>query len=138
RPLLLRRRAGRPQLTRDPLGFTRSPGVQPESSIMRRLASSIAIVFLCARTAEAQDIVALRSATVIDGTSASPRERTTILIRGEGIVAVGPDGRVPIPPQATVLDATGRWVIPGLVRSEERRVGKECSARRGWEQLERE
>ena len=82
---------------------------------MRRLASSIAIVFLCARTAEAQDIVALRSATVIDGTSASPRERTTILIRGERIVAVGPDGRVPIPPQATVLDATGRWVIPGLV-----------------------
>ncbi len=83
---------------------------------MRCLASSIAILLLCARTAGAQDILlVLRSATVIDGTSASPRERITILIRGERIVTVGPDGRVPIPPQATVLDATGRWVIPGLV-----------------------
>ena len=82
---------------------------------MRRLGSSIAILLLCATTAGAQDVLALRSATVIDGTSASPRERITILIRGERIVAVGPDGRVPIPPEATVLDATGRWVIPGLV-----------------------
>ena len=82
---------------------------------MRRLGSSIAILLLCATTARAQDVLALRSATVIDSTSASPRERITILIRGERIVAVGPDGRVPIPPEATVLDATGRWVIPGLV-----------------------
>jgi imidazolonepropionase-like amidohydrolase len=82
---------------------------------MRRLASSIAILLLCARTAGAQDVLVLRSATVIDGTSASPRERITILIRGERIAAVGPDDQVPIPPQATVLDATGQWVIPGLV-----------------------
>ncbi len=82
---------------------------------MRCLASSVAILLLCAGTAGAQDVLVLRSATVIDGTSASPRERITILIRGERIVTVSPDGRVPIPPQATVLDATGRWVIPGLV-----------------------
>src|SRR6266513_1545635 len=100
---------------RDPLGLTRSPGGRHRRLMMRRLGSSIAILLLCATTAGAQDVLALRSATVIDGTSASPRERITILIRGERIVAVGPDGRVPIPPEATVLDATGRWVIPGLV-----------------------
>src|SRR6266513_1959419 len=55
---------------RDPLGLTRSPGGRHRRLMMRRLASSIAILLLCATTAGAQDVLALRSATVIDGTSA--------------------------------------------------------------------
>jgi hypothetical protein len=36
----------------------------------------------------------------------------TVLVRGDRIVAVGPN--VVLPRDATVIDLTGRWVIPGL------------------------
>lgn len=40
---------------------------------------------------------------------------STILIRGQRIVAVGPSGSTKAPRGATVIDGKGRWVIPGLV-----------------------
>jgi imidazolonepropionase-like amidohydrolase len=39
----------------------------------------------------------------------------TILVRGNRIEAVGPRASTPVPPGARVIDATGRWVIPGLI-----------------------
>lgn len=82
---------------------------------MCRIASWMGVLLLCAGAAGAQDVLVLRSATLIDGTGASPRERITVLIHGERIVTVGPDARVAIPRGATVLDAAGRWVTPGLI-----------------------
>jgi hypothetical protein len=38
----------------------------------------------------------------------------TVLIRGARIAEVGPTGTVAVPPDARVLDATGRYLIPGL------------------------
>ncbi|MFN7146918.1 MAG: amidohydrolase family protein, partial [Myxococcota bacterium] len=39
----------------------------------------------------------------------------TVLLRGERIVAVGPSHAVDVPATATVVDVSGRWVLPGLV-----------------------
>ncbi|GAA3470585.1 amidohydrolase family protein [Nonomuraea roseola] len=58
--------------------------------------------------------VALTHATVIDATGAPPRPDTTVLITGERISMIGPSDRVPLPAGATVLDLTGKHVIPGL------------------------
>jgi imidazolonepropionase-like amidohydrolase len=41
-------------------------------------------------------------------------EDHTVVVEGERIVAVGPAGQVEIPEGATVVDGTGRWLIPGL------------------------
>ncbi|MGH9383757.1 MAG: amidohydrolase family protein [Vicinamibacterales bacterium] len=60
-------------------------------------------------------IVALTHTRVIDGTGAAARENQTVVIRGGSIAAVGDDGRVVIPDGATVIDLTGKSVIPGLV-----------------------
>jgi imidazolonepropionase-like amidohydrolase len=60
-------------------------------------------------------VLALTNARVIDGTGAPPREAQTILVKGRNIVAVGATPAVEVPPGATVLDLTGRTVIPGLV-----------------------
>jgi cytosine/adenosine deaminase-related metal-dependent hydrolase len=38
----------------------------------------------------------------------------TVVVDGKRIAAVGPDGKVTIPPGAEVIDATGRTVVPGL------------------------
>lgn len=55
---------------------------------------------------------AIVGATVIDGTGAPPIEAGVVLIEGERIAAVG---RIPVPPQAAIVDATGRFLLPGLI-----------------------
>ena len=56
----------------------------------------------------------LTGATLIDGTGAPPRAGTSILVRDGRIAAVTPDGDLEPPEGATVLDAAGKYVIPGL------------------------
>ncbi len=58
--------------------------------------------------------IVLRHVRVIDGTGAPPLEDRTVIIEAGKIKAVtGPDARVP--GGATILDMTGRTVIPGIV-----------------------
>lgn len=63
---------------------------------------------------ESQQDLAIVHATVIDGTDAPPFDDATILVRGNRIVRVGPASGVAVPDTARVIDATGRFVIPGL------------------------
>jgi len=58
-------------------------------------------------------VIALTHVRVIDGTGAPSRADQTLVIRDGLIAAVGPN--VAIPEGATVIDATGKSVIPGLV-----------------------
>ena len=58
--------------------------------------------------------VAIVGATLIDGTGAAPRASTTLLLRGDRIVAIGTTGDLAVPTGAHVIDATGKTVIPGL------------------------
>jgi imidazolonepropionase-like amidohydrolase len=58
--------------------------------------------------------LAVTHATVIDGTGAPARTGMTILIADGLVTAVGADAELPPPAGATVLDATGKTVIPGL------------------------
>ncbi len=60
-------------------------------------------------------VVALTHVRVIDGTGAAPREDQTIVIRDGNIAALGDAPRTATPPGATVLDLSGKTVIPGLV-----------------------
>jgi imidazolonepropionase-like amidohydrolase len=60
-------------------------------------------------------VVALTHARVIDGTGGQARENQTLVIRDGSIAAVGDDGGVAVPEGATVVDLTGKSVIPGLV-----------------------
>jgi hypothetical protein len=53
-------------------------------------------------------------ATVIDGTGAAARPNQTVVLSGSRITAVGSSSSVPIPQGARTIDATGRFLIPGL------------------------
>jgi len=59
--------------------------------------------------------VAITNARLIDGTGADPLEGATLLLEGERITAVGAGGTIGIPQSATVLDAAGMTVLPGLI-----------------------
>lgn len=54
------------------------------------------------------------NANVIDLRSGSVLERQTVLVRGDTIVAAGPAGQVELPDGVERVDATGRYVLPGL------------------------
>src|SRR5262245_23495148 len=58
-------------------------------------------------------VVALTHVRVIDGTGAPARADQTVLIREENIAAIG--SNVAVPEGATVIDGTGKSVMPGLV-----------------------
>lgn len=56
----------------------------------------------------------ITGATLIDGTGGAPREFTTIVIRDGRIEAVVPDRETNVRLKANSIDATGKYVIPGL------------------------
>jgi imidazolonepropionase-like amidohydrolase len=60
-------------------------------------------------------ILVLTHVRVIDGTGAPAREDQTIIVRNGNIASVGPAASTTPPPNAQVIDLTGKSVIPGLV-----------------------
>jgi imidazolonepropionase-like amidohydrolase len=52
--------------------------------------------------------------TVIDATGALPMPDMTVVITGDRITEVGRSGRVTVPRGARVMNATGKYLIPGL------------------------
>lgn len=60
------------------------------------------------------DALAITHITVIDCTGAQPRANTTVLISGGKIAMIGPSDTIAIPSAARVIDATGKFLIPGL------------------------
>ena len=58
---------------------------------------------------------AITGVQVVDGTGAAPRAGQTVVISGERILAVGPDGEVEVPADAERIDGAGHTLVPGLV-----------------------
>jgi imidazolonepropionase-like amidohydrolase len=93
----------------------------------------VAVLALCGATSRVQAQAAadaplvLLHATVIDGTGAPPEAGTTVVIGGDRIRSVYPDGSRPVPKGARVEDLAGRWVIPGLIDAHVHITGGERS-----------
>src|SRR5690349_727612 len=73
--------------------------------------AALMVAAVCARAAD----LAIVGATVVHPELEAPVVSTTqtVVIRGDRIIGVERDA--PIPPGATVIDAHGKWIIPGLV-----------------------
>lgn len=65
------------------------------------------------RTAQNSSIV-FNHVTVIDVTGAPSKSDMTVIITGNRISAIGKTGKVRAPKNAQVVDATGKFLIPGL------------------------
>ncbi len=84
---------------------------------MRRILGLTAVaVFLTCSVPHAQTgLMAIVGARLIDGTGAAPIDDAVVVVDGVRIRAAGPRGRLRIPSEATIVDATGKVLIPGLV-----------------------
>jgi imidazolonepropionase-like amidohydrolase len=58
--------------------------------------------------------LAIEGARLFDPETRTVRPHTTVVISGNRIQAVGPDGEVPVPAGAEVVDAHGKTLLPGL------------------------
>lgn len=76
------------------------------SSAAALLAASASVPVLAAD-------VAFTNATVVIGDGSAPIEHGTVVLRDGKVLSAG--ANVPVPAGATVVDAAGKWVTPGLV-----------------------
>src|SRR5687768_215312 len=89
---------------------------------MRRKTLSLctALVVALAAVPQAQrgatgPVTAIVGARLVDGTGAAVVNDSVILVSGDRITAAGPRARVPVPQGATVVNASGKTVMPGLI-----------------------
>ena len=70
---------------------------------------------LTAATAPKQaGTIAFVGGTLVDGTGGAPVADATVVVSGDRIVAAGPSAKVMAPKGATVVDARGKTILPGL------------------------
>ena len=85
---------------------------------MRRtgILSILAAALFFTETATAQ-VTVLTHATVIDGAGAAPQKDVTIVMENGRIRDMGPSSKIPTPAGATVLDVTGKFIVPGIINA---------------------
>ena len=69
------------------------------------------------RSVDAQQPQALviQGGTLIDGNGGAPVPNSVIVVQGNRIAAVGRAGQVQVPAGATIINAVGKWITPGLI-----------------------
>ncbi len=65
--------------------------------------------------AQGQGALVIQGGTLIDGLGGAPLPNSVIVIQGNRITAVGSAAQVQIPADARVVNAAGKWIIPGLI-----------------------
>jgi len=83
----------------------------------RSLLVVCAAVLACVVAVNAQQqpqTLVIQGGTVIDGNGGTPVANSVIVIQGNQITAVGTAGQVQAPAGAQVINAAGKWVVPGL------------------------
>ena len=85
----------------------------------RVIALTCALAFLCPGTPQAQAPrrLALVGGMLLTGYDIPPIHHAAIVIEGHAIVAAGPASEVNIPRDATVIDTSGRTMLPGLIET---------------------
>ena len=88
-----------------------------KSSLAALVAALLAMV--AAGPAGAQNAAALviDGGTLIDGNGGAPVQNSVIVITGNRISGVGRKGQVSVPANAQVINAAGKFIIPGLIDS---------------------
>src|SRR5436190_3216208 len=78
--------------------------------------AAILLIVLTVLPVLAQErVTAITGAMLIDGNGGPALANSTVIIRGARIAAAGSRASTPIPAGATVIDATGRYLVPGLI-----------------------
>ena len=72
-------------------------------------------LFLCSAAQAQQNALVIQGGTLVDGNGGAPVPNSVVVIQGNRITAVGVAGQVQVPAGAQVINATGKWITPGLI-----------------------
>lgn len=75
----------------------------------------VCIFLMLSGMVNAAESIALRGATLIDGTGAPPLENSVILIEGNEFARVGSGNGMSIPEGVRTVDLEGKYIIPGMM-----------------------
>ena len=75
---------------------------------------TILLLLAQAKPNRTQASIVFTHATVIDVTGSPPKRDTTVVITGDRISAIGDSASISLPGDAQVVDANGKFLIPGL------------------------
>jgi len=84
---------------------------------MAVVAATALAIGLTAHAQGQQQVLVIQGGTLIDGNGGAPVPNSVIVIQGNRITAAGRAGAVQVPAGATVINATGKWITPGLIDS---------------------
>jgi imidazolonepropionase-like amidohydrolase len=90
------------------------PGSILLSALKRRWIPAFAGMTIMLATAAGAETFAITGGTVALGDGSQPIQNGVVVVRDGRIVAAG-DIRMKLPPGTPVIDATGKWVTPGIV-----------------------
>jgi imidazolonepropionase-like amidohydrolase len=85
--------------------------------------TKFALVFALSASAFSQSVasavedtyLAIVGGTLVDVRSCEELRNTTVLVRGNRITKVDAAGKMEIPKDARIIDARGKWILPGLI-----------------------
>ena len=75
---------------------------------------TVVLVWVVAINAQGPQAIVIQGATLIDGNGGVPVANSVIVIQGNQITAAGAAGQVQAPAGAQVINAAGKWIVPGL------------------------
>ena len=84
----------------------------------RYVLASLAVVAVitpaCLSAQIASSALVIEGGTLIDGNGGPPLPNAAIIVEGDRITSVGEAGEVDYPPNAEIIDADGKFILPGL------------------------
>ncbi|HZR25089.1 MAG TPA: amidohydrolase family protein [Vicinamibacterales bacterium] len=81
---------------------------------MKKVVAALLLLF-APLSAQSVPTTAIVGATLIDGTGSPAVADAVVLVQGSRIVAAGARASVTIPADAARVDASGRWIVPGMI-----------------------
>ena len=89
--------------------------IRLEPAAMPRLVFALAVAGCLPGRAADRTTIAIRDVTVVPLTDRGSAAGQTVVIQDGRIVEIGPVASVPVPSGASIIDGTGKYLIPGLI-----------------------
>jgi imidazolonepropionase-like amidohydrolase len=90
---------------------------RPAVTLIAAVACVTAFLSVATPSAQAPRRVALVGGMLLTGYEVPPIHHAAVLIEGDKITAAGPASEIRIPADATVVETSGRVMLPGLIET---------------------
>ena len=87
------------------------------SQVKALTAAALVFAATFSTSAQAPKRLALVGGMLLTGYDVPPIHHAAVIVEGDKIVAAGPKSEVAIPPGATIIDTSGRTMLPGLIEA---------------------